>query len=178
MSEFEGFLKNFDTAFQKAEATGFDTLPDGKYQASIDRIYIAPNKSGELALRMELNIVNHADYAGRKVFYYKTINQDFIGYVKADLQKIGIEPEPFSKVETYFAGVLDEVIEITLKTGKPAANGQVYQNLYIQKRVGELPASPALPEKPAAKKSKTVHKNVSAPAPAVGESAAFDDLPF
>lgn len=145
MSEFENYLSNFDDDFKNAEAAGFDNLPDGKYQGRIEAIRIEPNKkSGELALRIEFEIAN-GEWQGRKAFYYKTINSNQMPYLKTDLQRLGIDPNPFSKIESYFPGVLDKIVDIQLKTSKPDKDGNTYQNLYINKVVGEAPASSAKP---------------------------------
>ena len=139
MSEFESFLKNFDDDFEKAEATGFTPLPDGKYQARVDTIRIEPNKkTNELALRMDL-VVAVGEHKDRKVVYYKGINEKQIPYLKADLARIGVNPEPFSKIESYFPGVLDKILEVEMKTSKPGQDGKTYSNLYINKTVGTAP---------------------------------------
>ena len=91
--------------------------------------------------------------------------------MKADLKAIGIEPEPFSKVESYFKDVLDKVVEITLKTSHSTKTGQDYQNLYIQKLVGDLPKQAS---KPAAKS--TPVKNTTKVQAAAASTP--DDLPF
>lgn len=140
MSEFESFLANFDDAFKKTEAAGFDTLPDGKYQGRVASIHIEPNKkTGELALRMEFEVAV-GEYTGRRLFYYKSINSNQLPYLKSDLMRLHIEPEPFSKIESYFPVVLDKIVDLQLKTGKPDKEGKTYQNLYINKVVGDAPA--------------------------------------
>lgn len=143
MSEFESYLKNFDDDFAAAKTNSFTPLPDGKYQARIESIRIEPNqKSGELALRIEMEIAV-GDYDGRKAFYYKPINNKQMDFLKSDLARLGVNPEPFSKIESYFPGLLDKIIEIQVKTSKPNDKGETYSNVYIQKVVGSAPAAPA-----------------------------------
>lgn len=140
MSDFESFLSNYDEEFKNAEVAD-NRLPDGAYQARLETIRIEPNKkTGELALRIEFEIAV-GEWIGRKAFYYKTINSNQMQYLKTDLSRLGITPEPFSKIESYFPGTLDKIVEIQLKTGKPNDEGKAYQNLYIQKVVGEAPKS-------------------------------------
>lgn len=142
MSEYKSFLANYDEEFANAETPDYPDLPDGVYQGRVERIYLDPNKNtGELALRLEFDIVNNQNFNGRKIFYYKSINSKSIPYLRVDLKRLNIEPIPFSNIENYFPGVLDKIVEVKLKRSNPDANGKTYQNCYINKILGEAPAS-------------------------------------
>lgn len=148
MSEYENYLAMFDDEFEQAEAPEFSELPDGRYQSKIDRIYFDQlQKTNDTALRIEFVIVA-GDHTGRRIFYSKVINSKSMPFLKADLKRINIEPKPFSKVESYFPGVLDKLVEVQIKHSKPDKDGRVYQNTYINRLIGDSPA-PAAPAKAA-----------------------------
>lgn len=139
MSQFEDFLANYDDDFANAKVQDFAELPDGKYLGRIDRMYLDPNtKSGEVALRIEFTVCA-GQWDGRKIFYYKLINKKTMDFLRTDLKKLNIDPKPFRTLENYFAGMIDKVVDLQLKTGKPNAEGKTYQNTYINKLVGEAP---------------------------------------
>lgn len=139
MGEFKDFLANYDDDFAKAEAVEFSPLPDGTYQAKVQRAYLEPNKkTGKLSFRIEFEVCA-GQYQGRKAFYFKAINQKSIPYLKIDLQRLNIEPKRLSDMEDYFPSLLDKVVEIYLKTGKPDATGKTYQNTYINKMLEKAP---------------------------------------
>lgn len=140
MSQFEDFLANYDDDFANAKVQDFPDLPDGKYQGRVDRMFLDPNKNtGELALRMEFTVCT-GQFEGRKIFYYKAINKKSMDFLRTDLKKLNIDPKPFRTLENYFAGMLDKIVDLQLKTSKPNAEGKTYQNTYINKLVGDAPA--------------------------------------
>lgn len=139
MSKFKDFLSNYDDDFASAEASGFEDLPDGTYQTRLYSIYLEDNaKTGNVALKAEFEVLNEA-FKGRRIFYYKAINQKSIPYLKSDLKRLCIEPENFHELESYFPGALDKIVEVQLKHSKPDNNGKTYQNTYINKVLGEAP---------------------------------------
>lgn len=148
MSAYEDYLKMFDDEFEQAEASDFSELPDGRYQGRLDKIYFDQlKKTNDTALRIEF-VVAAGDYEGRRIFYSKVINGRSMPFLKADLKKLNIEPKKLSKVESYFPGLLDKVVEVQLRHSKPDKEGRVYQNTYINKLLGDSPA-PAAPAKAA-----------------------------
>lgn len=139
MSKFKDFLSLYEEDFANAKTSGFEDLPDGTYQTRLDTIFLDGNvETGSVALRAEFEVINEA-FKGRKIFYYKAINQKSIPYLKADLKRLCIEPQNFNELESYFEGALDKIVEVQLKHSKPDNNGKTYQNTYINKVLGEAP---------------------------------------
>lgn len=170
MGEFTSYLSEFDEAYEQAEEVGFTELPDGKYQARIERAAIEPNKkTGELMLVWELVIVT-GDYEGKTVRKLNTIRNETLSFIKTDFSRLNVQIEKFSKLESYLPEVLDLIVNIELKHGKANAEGKSYQNIYLNKVVGRVD------KKTSAKSTKTSKKNESKEhtAPPIMD----DDLPF
>lgn len=141
MGQYESYLSQFDDAYEQAEEVGFTELPDGKYQARIERAAIEPNKTtGELMLVWEFEIAT-GEYQGKMVRKLSTIRDETLPFIKTDFSRLGKQFEKFSMLETYLPEVLDLVVNIELKHGKPNSEGRSYQNIYINKVVGKQEAA-------------------------------------
>lgn len=141
MSQFKDFLANYDDSFAKAEVQNFNRLPDGIYQGRVDIMRLDPNnKTAGLFLLMEFT-VSIGKWEGRKIFYRRPIREDenCMNMLKTDLDRLNIHPVPFNTLEDYFPGMINKIVELNLKTGKPTADGKTYQNTYINKLVGDSP---------------------------------------
>ena len=115
-----------------------DEFETAKYQAYIDRIAVDMNDfSGEPQLTIEF-VVLHGEYSDRRIYYRKQIVSKLLPYIKKDLNTLGICPPKLSQLEAYLPQALDLICDVTLRTGKPNAEGKAYQNPYIQKVVGKV----------------------------------------
>lgn len=129
-------LSILDDDFEQAEEADFH-IPDGKYQAYIDRIAVNINDyTGEPQLTIEL-VITDGPQEGRRVFYRKQFASKVLPYIKKDLNVLGICPPRLSQLEEYLPQALDLICDITMRTGKPNAEGKTYQNPYINKVVGK-----------------------------------------
>lgn len=129
-------LSILDDDFEQAEEADF-RIPDGKYQAYIDRIAVDINDhTGEPQLTIEL-VITDGPQEGRRVFYRKQFVSKVLPYIKKDLNVLGICPPRLSQLEEYLPQALDLICDITMRTGKPNAEGKTYQNPYINKVVGK-----------------------------------------
>ena len=129
-------LSVFDDEFEQAKEADY-RLPDGKYQAYVDRIAVDINDfSGEPQLTIEFVIVQ-GEYEDRRVFYRKQINSKLLPYIKKDLTTLGICPPKLSQLEAYLPQALDLICDITMRTSKPNAEGKTYQDPYLNKVVGK-----------------------------------------
>lgn len=129
-------LSILDDDFEQAEEAD-SRIPDGKYQAYIDRIAVDINDyTGEPQLTIEL-VITDGPQEGRRVFYRKQFVSKSLPYIKKDLNVLGICPPRLSQLEEYIPQALDLICDITMRTGKPNAEGKTYQNPYINKVVGK-----------------------------------------
>jgi hypothetical protein len=137
---YREFLSQYDNEWQgaKVKENEYANLPDGKYQVRVDVARIDENEqNGSIFLYWEMEIVN-GPYEGRKVFKRNGLdNPERFDWLKTDLHRAGIELQYLSEIEDVLPDLLDRVIEINLKTGKPNAEGKVYQNCYINKLLNE-----------------------------------------
>jgi hypothetical protein len=107
-------------------------VPDGKYQARVDRTYFECDRQGTQRLKWDLVIVI-GPCAKRHLFRSNPLTQDWIESLKRDLARAGVTPpETMRGLRTMVeAGeLLDRVLEVQAKT-KPGKNGESFQNVYI-----------------------------------------------
>jgi hypothetical protein len=129
VDEFD--LAGLDEAF--AAATGedeYDALPDGNYQAVVDRVALKRSKtSGRKMLEWELRILG-AEHAGRKLWKYTLLETpDNVAWAKKDFRRVGFDLEKLSHLPSRLDELLDITIEITKKT-----RGE-YEDVYFRKRL-------------------------------------------
>ena len=138
--QYQDFLKQYDAEWGEAKVkeNDFTPLPDGKYQVRVDTVQIQEyEQTGAIYLYWELEVVN-GQHEGRKVFKRNGLdNPEKFGWLKTDLHRAGIELEKLSEIEMVLPDLLDRILEVQLKTGKPTAEGKTYQNCYINKLLNE-----------------------------------------
>ena len=133
-------LADFEETFTGAEKPDgdFPELPDGHYQANLERIELTRSKnSGEPMIKWTLRIIGPT-HRGRMLWRYNVIKHDpqRMGYIKKDLFTCGIELEKFSDLPNRFDEMINTKLEITVqKKGE-------FQNIYLNRRiVTEEPAT-------------------------------------
>lgn len=173
MGQYESYLREFDQGYDVAEEVGFTELPDGKYQARIERAAIEPNKNtSELMLIWEFEVAT-GEYQGKMVRKRNMIKDETLSFIKTDFSRLNIQLERFSMLEGYLPEALDLIVDIELKHGRPNDEGKSYQNIYINKVVGKANTAttkPATPKKtkPSAKKAEASFSGI----------IPDEDLPF
>jgi len=133
-------LSQLNDEWGKAEApkTEYSPLPDGQYVAVVDEARIDESDDGRLSLKLGLKVVE-GNYTNRLIFKRNSLDDPSrFGYLKADFGKIGLELLNIGDLEDFLPNLLDRVIEVRLKTGKPNDQGKTYQNCYIQKFIAML----------------------------------------
>jgi hypothetical protein len=129
---------NSDWVAAEAPKTDYSPLPDGRYVVTIDEARIEESDDGRLSLNLGLKVVE-GNHTNRLIFKRNNLDDSSrFGYLKADFDKIGLELLNISDLEDFLPNLLDRVIEVRLKTGKPNNQGKTYQNCYIQKFVAML----------------------------------------
>lgn len=135
---YKTFLSEFDNQYAM-ESQESATIPDGRYQAQVDKIMFETNSKDGVTVYFKIILkLLSTEFYLRQVTYIKTVNADQIKYIKQTLNTLDINPETFSDVERLFGGALDSVVEIQLKTGKVnTSTGKAYQNVYINKLIAK-----------------------------------------
>lgn len=138
MKMYKTFLSEFDNQYAM-ESQESATIPDGRYQAQVDKIMFETNSKDGVTVYFKIILkLLSTEFYLRQVTYIKTVNADQIKYIKQTLNTLDINPETFSDVESLFGGALDSVVEIQLKTGKVnTSTGKAYQNVYINKLIAK-----------------------------------------
>ena len=125
-------LSRFDNDF-RAEPLGerpeFTPLPDGRYQAVIERVDLTQSQaSGNPRLYWVLRIVG-PNHQGKVIGKGQTITANSLKWVKQELHVCGVDPEPFSDLPNLLENMTGTELEITKKT----RDG--FENIYIEKRL-------------------------------------------
>jgi hypothetical protein len=148
---YREFLSQYDNEWQgaKVKENEFSPIPDGKYQVRVDVARIDENEqNGSIFLYWEMEVVN-GQYEGRKVFKRNGLdNPEKFDWLKTDLHRAGIKLEYISDIEDVLPDLLDRILEVNLKTGKPNSEGKTYQNCYINKLLNERAPFPGLKDVP------------------------------
>lgn len=131
------YLKQYEEAYQNAEVkdhTSFDELPDGKYKVQVDRVELAMSKSsGRPQLVWEF-VVIEGKFEGRRIWKYNGLNSsEQIEWLKNDLYTAGLELTRLSDLEYRLGELLDQYLEINLKT--KIYKNEPTQNVYINKMI-------------------------------------------
>jgi hypothetical protein len=129
VDEFD--LAGLDDAYVDApDEDGFDAIPDGTYQAVIDRVELKRSKtSGRKMLEWELKILGPS-HAGRKVWKYTLLETpENVAWAKKDFRRVGLHLEKLSDLPSRLEELLDLRVEITKKT-----RGE-YEDIYFRKRL-------------------------------------------
>ena len=138
MSFFSDHLKALDAEWQNteaAESTG-STLPDGRYQAIIEKAQLLESKNeGRPYLGLYLT-VNGGPQAGGHAFVNHFFEKDRLPYLKKDLKTLGFELDSLASLEKELPNMLGLVVDITVKTNVSQKDGKSYTNTYINRLAG------------------------------------------
>ena len=128
-------LALLDEAWVNTEipAGGSSCLPDGTYQVKIEAARIVERKDGSgIMLVMELECL-HGNYEGRTHTHIRSIDGDQLQWLKKELSVCGVEMEYLSELPDRLEDLLDNVVEIKVKTNKK--NDKEYVNTYFNRSV-------------------------------------------
>jgi hypothetical protein len=135
--DFATDLAQFDEEFDQiepAEKKEFDPVPNGKYQAKIDKVYLDRSKtSNNLMLKWELVIIS-GKYAGRRLFRNNMIaTKENLSWLKTDLGTAGLTIQKTSDLPNRLGELLDVVVEVSVRNNKEGDRD--YQNVYLNKKL-------------------------------------------
>ena len=129
-------LTQYEEAFQKAEVKEkgeFTPLPNGIYQARVERAAIEPTNSGDkLKMTYEM-VITSGKYMDRHVWKNTVIGENTLGIIKTDASRLGVPTNSLHQLQDSLDQMLDKVVEIRIKNS--VYKGEPIQNVYINKLV-------------------------------------------
>lgn len=136
-TDLQKMLAGFDEDYEKAEA--FVQVPDGIYQAVIQRFDFLAGRDNHTYLKTEFQI-GLGPHAGKTESTLNVLtNPDRFNWTKGYLETIGIEG-PLSELESQLPSALDCPVELEVYTtnGKAGTKneGQKFRNVRINQRLG------------------------------------------
>ena len=123
-------LSHLDDAFANAvPPPDAGSLVDGKYQFRIEEMSIAQStQSNTLLLKWKLKVVGPHSI-GTIAWRNNVLEEKNMPYIKKDLAKVGLHPQPFSTIATEKDKVVGLHIQGTVK------NKDGFMNIYIDKAI-------------------------------------------
>lgn len=146
-SDIDAALDELEEAWRSTPTPTNDRapVPDGKYQARVERCYLEMDNTGTVRLKWEMVIVV-GPQTKRHLFRSVPLSQDWLGAIKSDLARAGATPpETLRGVKALVDSgqLLDVVLEVQAKTTTNKSSGKTYQNVYINGNGGKRPAERA-----------------------------------
>lgn len=108
-------LASFDEDFAEAEAPDFDEVPDGKYQATINKAQLTTSRNGNPMIKWDLIVIS-GKYEGRHIFKNAVITRASMPFIKGDLTKVGLQLGKISELPNHLPDLLDKKVEVTVRT--------------------------------------------------------------
>lgn len=137
-----GLLTQFNDSYNSAKVEERAGVPDGKYNARIDRVEVKQTKTGKPMVAWQLVIMG-GPHDGRRVFKNSVVQDNTVQYLKQDLSVCGFTGDLDSlDTTTGAAQLLDRVVAITVKT-----NGE-NSNTYINRLVSATAAAASADDEP------------------------------
>jgi hypothetical protein len=123
-------LANLDESYAASEVTDndYDSIPDGRYQALVERVELTRTGKGDPMLKWMLRVTGPT-HQGRVLFRYNVLTQENMTHIKKDLYACGLELGKISELPAHLERLLDLRLEVTKKT-----KGD-FEAVYINKRI-------------------------------------------
>jgi len=125
-------LSDLDSLYETAEPPeqgAFTEVPDGTYQARVDKAELATSQQGNRMLKWQLRILS-GPHANRVMFKTSMLESaDNLRFLKGDLAVCGVEIGKLSDLPSRLGDLLD----ITLEARK-VRSGE-FSNVYFQRRI-------------------------------------------
>ena len=132
-------LATFDEEFEGApvEDSGFEPLPDGKYQVAVERVELVRSRAGNPMRKWTLRVLG-PQCQGRLLWRNSVIaSTENLKWLKTDLHTCGIALGKLSELPTRLPELLDIHLEVTKRT-----RGE-YESVYLNKRIEAAGSSDA-----------------------------------
>ena len=125
-------LAQFDDMYRSEAATerdDFDTIPDGKYQVSVEKVELTESSTGNPMLKWTLRILAPT-FVNRFLWRNSVFTANTLKYVKTDLHLCGLDLGKLSDLPKQLEKLLDIKLEVTKKT--KGDNENIYFNRRIE----------------------------------------------
>ena len=129
-------LAEFDDEYVQNEVNeeSFESVPDGKYQVSVDQVELTRTQKGDPMLKWTLKILGPT-HAGRKLWRNNVMaTPENRSWLKKDLYAVGLKLERLSELPANLDRLLDIRMEVTKKTRR-GDDGRDYESVFINKRI-------------------------------------------
>jgi len=124
-------LATFDEEFEGApvEDSGFEPLPDGRYQVAVERVELLRSRAGNPMLKWTLRVLG-PQCQGRLLWRNNVIaSAENLKWLKTDLHTCGLDLEKLSDLPANLERLLDVRLEITKRTKDEN------ENVYFNRRI-------------------------------------------
>jgi hypothetical protein len=112
-------LTKFDNDYsseQPEERGDFESVPDGKYQVTVEKVELTEAQStGNPMLKWTLRVIA-PKFVNRLMWRNSVITHNTLKYVKTDLHLCGLDLEKLSDLPKQLRKLLDVKLEVTKKT--------------------------------------------------------------
>lgn len=119
MSKHDIDLSQFDDDYrseQPEERGDFESVPDGKYQVSVEKVELTEAQStGNPMLKWTLRVIA-PKFVNRLMWRNSVITHNTLKYVKTDLHLCGLDLEKLSDLPKQLKKLLDVKLEVTKRT--------------------------------------------------------------
>lgn len=129
-------VKGYSQAVKESETSGFETLPDARYEAKIVSAEIGESKSsGRLQAVVRMMIVNHEEFDGQKTAEFLGLEGDGLVITLRKIRVLGFELEGNDPSE--LLGIVEEIgksemiVKIQVKNGFAGIIGKSDEDPYI-----------------------------------------------
>jgi hypothetical protein len=134
-------LATFDTEFEGApvEDSGFEPLPDGKYEVAVQRVELLRSRAGNAMLKWTLRVLG-PQCQGRLLWRNNVIaSAENLKWLKTDLHTCGIVLGKLSELPARLPELLDLRLQVTKRTR--GDNESVFLNARLD--AADAPEAPA-----------------------------------
>ncbi len=111
-------------------------VPDGTYQAQVDKVEIVKAKSsGNTMLRWHLRIIA-PEYIGRKLFKNHVFTPACLRFIKQDLGLCGFDHAHFKDLPNHLGELLDLQLEVVKRSQERGEHGRDGYSVYFNRFIG------------------------------------------
>lgn len=155
---------DFKSAFKDTPAAaGFSLLDEGEYDAEISEAKLDMSKT-PARLSIVYDIINHERFEGRKVFGNYNLAGEGIGYLKKDLDTLGLSYADVGSEEDIAELFWDNLpMQVVIFVNQKEWQGKTYNNVYL---------NDVIPDSAAHVAAQTTRTAPAAAAPAESKPAA------
>lgn len=93
------YLKQFDQNYTTAKPESTAEVPDGVYSVEVTGCAVKLTKATQEPMLAWEFTIQEGDHAKRKFWKNSVIRENTLGYIKADLETVGLQLDAFSDLE-------------------------------------------------------------------------------